>query len=178
MPFDTDRFLNSFLRITGKNVSEVLSINLTEYDSISSPIKKAEFVKLLMEDLSQNLQASDANLIMQSCGKQCLGNSTIQKAEKLFKESEGLDDFLLRLNENHIGGGELCLDGNTILGSYSTCYCGSISKSKEKIPQTYCYCSTGWFKRLFEEVLEKPVQVEILQTIASGSDKCLFRISM
>jgi len=87
-----------------------------------------------------------------------------------------MNDFIIKLNEQHIGGGRLHLQDNVIQAGYDRCYCGSVSAGKERMPLTYCYCSTGWYKRLFEEVLSRPLQVEILQSIINGADTCRFLI--
>jgi len=70
MPFHAERFSNCFSTITGKEVAEVLSINVAAYDSINSPGKRAKFIKLLMEELTQKLPASETAQVMQSCGMQ------------------------------------------------------------------------------------------------------------
>lgn len=47
---------------------------------------------------------------------------------------------------------------------------------KRKISLTYCICSSGWFKALFESLLNKEKNVEILESISSGADECKFKI--
>lgn len=135
-------------------------------------------MKQVVKELCNSIGIEKANLVMQMCGIECIGSTAIETARKLYKESKDIGDFLTKLNAQHIGGGNLRLDGNSILGGYDRCYCGSVSKTKSQIPLTYCFCSTGWYKKLFEEVLAKPVQVELLQSITNGADKCLFRISL
>jgi predicted hydrocarbon binding protein len=178
MPFKPKTFKESYKKVTGREYDGMLFKDLNVFESLGTPGQKAGFIKILMEELTKQVPKADANRIMQECGTSCIGESTIRKAKKLYKESSGMTEFLSKLNDNHIGGGLLQLDGNIISGGYDTCYCGSVSKTKEVMPITYCYCSTGWYKRLFEEVLEKAVEVEILETIASGADKCEFRIKI
>ncbi|MHC4106371.1 MAG: DUF6144 family protein [Planctomycetota bacterium] len=163
MPFKPKTFKESYKKVTGREYDGMLFKDLNVFESLGTPGQKAGFIKILMEELTKQVPKADANRIMQECGTSCIGESTIRKAKKLYKESSGMTEFL---------------SGNIISGGYDTCYCGSVSKTKEAMPITYCYCSTGWYKRLFEEVLEKAVEVEILETIASGADKCEFRIKI
>ncbi len=176
MPFKPKLFQEKFQKITGRIPSDVLSSDLREFETLSTPERKAGFLKKLMEELLEKVPEEYANLIMQECGKHCIGDSAIRVAKKLHKESVGIPEFLEKLNEHHIGGGNLHLEGDVVIGGYDKCYCGSVSKRKDDIPINYCYCSTGWYKRLFEEIYDKSVRVEILQSIASGADRCLFRI--
>jgi predicted hydrocarbon binding protein len=47
---------------------------------------------------------------------------------------------------------------------------------KGKLSGTYCNCSRGWAKALFEGALRRPVEVIKEQSIISGDKQCKFRI--
>jgi predicted hydrocarbon binding protein len=183
MPFHVSRFCKSFTDIAGKEPSSVLDTDLSEYQKLKTPLQKARFIKALMDDLIDKTSKAKAKRIMRECGytyqsgvSQCVGEPIVKKAKKLYKESKNISEFLAKLNANHIGGGHLRLKQGVVEASYDRCYCGAVSKAKERIPLTYCYCATGWYKRVFEEALSKPVEVEVLQAIANGADRCEFRI--
>jgi hypothetical protein len=176
MPFNPARFRKSFIEVMSQDPSTFLKTDPSLFGQLKTPKKKAEFIKDLILELMAEVPTDKANHIMQGCGKQCIGNSILKKARTLFIESQDMGDFIIKLNEQHIGGGRLNLRGNLIEAGYDRCYCGSVSAGKERMSLTYCYCSTGWYKRLFEEVLSRPVQVEILQSIINGADTCRFLI--
>jgi predicted hydrocarbon binding protein len=183
MPFHISRFIWSFKKITGKNASAVLETNVDDYNRIKTPIKKAKFIKKLITDLLAKTSEPIAKKIMYQCGSvynqgisQCVAVPMITKVKKLSRESKSIKDFINKLNQHHIGGGNLRLKGNVITTTYERCYCGAVSKTKEKIPITYCYCGAGWYSRLFEEALSKSVKVKVIQTIANGADICKFEI--
>jgi predicted hydrocarbon binding protein len=146
------------------------------YDTITSPVKKARWIKGLMERLGAEVGESVARKVMEDCGRQCISHNVLGTARKHWREAEDIDDFLERLNQAHVGGGSLKREGGTIYGSYGRCYCGSVSKAGEPTPSIYCQCSCGWYKMLFEMVLERPVEVELLASIAQGADACRFAI--
>jgi len=100
----------------------------------------------------------------------------LEKAQGYTREAKDLDDLLDRLNQAHIGGGRLRREGDMIHASYERCYCGSVNKTKERISATYCHCSCGWYKELFETVLERSVEVERVESIVQGADACRFVI--
>lgn len=178
MPFNPNRFRESYEKISGKAADENLIETLNSFGSLTSPKQKSSHIKTLLEDLTEREQEAVTCQIMLECGRKCIGASTIQKAKKLFANSTDMTEFLSKMNDNHIGGGRLTLDGSNISGGYDTCYCGTVSKANQLIPITYCYCSAGWYQRLFESVLTDAVQVEIIQSIASGADSCEFRIKI
>ncbi len=134
------------------------------------------YIRCLMGKMDEELDEKTRKQIMESCGRQCISKSTIDKAKRLKARSRSLDEFLDLLNRNHIGGGRLETKGQVISGGYDRCYCGAVSRSKQPISLTYCSCSAGWYRELFERTLEKPVEVEALGSIIHGSPKCLFNI--
>lgn len=42
---------------------------------------------------------------------------------------------------------------------------------------TWCHCTAGYNKKLFEAVFETPVEVEVVHSIRQGFDECLLKIS-
>jgi predicted hydrocarbon binding protein len=62
---------------------------------------------------------------------------------------------------------------------YPKCYCSQVNKlSKEELSGTYCNCSRGWAKALFEEATGKPVEVTLEKSIIRGDDQCKLRIML
>jgi len=55
------------------------------------------------------------------------------------------------------------------------CYCprvrDSIGKGR-RISQTYCYCGAGFYKAIWEYILDRPVDVEVLESVLGGGDVC------
>lgn len=61
------------------------------------------------------------------------------------------------------------------------CHCPRVRdalKSSQTIPRTYCYCGAGYYKGIWEEILEKPVQVEVLETVLQGDEVCKIGIHL
>lgn len=61
------------------------------------------------------------------------------------------------------------------------CHCPRIRdamKTDIAISPTYCYCGAGFYKSIWEEILQKPVSVEVLETVIKGDDVCKIAISL
>ena len=61
------------------------------------------------------------------------------------------------------------------------CHCPRVRdalKMNIKLPETYCYCGSGFYKGIWEEILQKPVKVKILKSIMKGDDVCSFEIQL
>jgi predicted hydrocarbon binding protein len=55
------------------------------------------------------------------------------------------------------------------------CHCPrvrEILKTQETLPSTYCYCGAGFYKGIWEEILQEPVEVEVLESVLDGAEVC------
>ena len=55
------------------------------------------------------------------------------------------------------------------------CHCPrvrEILKTSETISATYCYCGAGFYKGIWEEILQRPVGVEVLESVLKGDEVC------
>jgi predicted hydrocarbon binding protein len=176
MPFRVIRFSDNVTSIPDAKVREELTHTAAEFNTAKTPLQKARCVKALMDVMDQDVDAKKRIAIMEACGRSCIGKSTLKKAQKLQQQAADFDELLTLLNENQIGGGHLRRQGSVILASYDRCYCGSVSHTKEAFSDTYCHCSCGWYRELFETILDITVEVELLGSIIQGDKQCTFRI--
>jgi len=62
------------------------------------------------------------------------------------------------------------------------CHCprvrDALKKPGTKISPTYCYCGAGFYKGIWEEILQKPVRVEVLESVLNGGDLCKIAIHL
>ena len=55
------------------------------------------------------------------------------------------------------------------------CHCPrvrEILKTQENLPVRYCYCGAGFYKGIWEEILQEPVEVEVLESVLHGDEVC------
>jgi len=61
------------------------------------------------------------------------------------------------------------------------CHCPRVKDmllTPETISMTYCYCGAGFYKGIWEEILQEPVRVELLTSVLRGDDVCSVRICL
>ena len=59
------------------------------------------------------------------------------------------------------------------------CHCPrvrEIVKFGHKLPITYCYCGAGFYKGIWEEIIQKSVEVEVLESVLDGGEVCKIAI--
>lgn len=61
------------------------------------------------------------------------------------------------------------------------CHCPRIRdvlQSEETISTTYCYCGAGYYKGIWEEILQQPVAVEVLESVLQDDEVCKIAIHL
>ncbi len=65
---------------------------------------------------------------------------------------------------------------------YLACHCPlareAIIRGEPDIALDWCYCSGGYGKLMFDVVFEQPTEVEVLESVLAGDDRCRFRIKI
>ena len=178
MAFRPERFRKSLSAHVDPATSEEVAADLAPYEAAKTPARKAAWIAELLERLEEAVGPEVAGAVMEECGRECIGKSTLAKVRKVAAGAHDLDDLLAKLNAAHLGGGHLRREGDVIHAAYDRCYCGSVSKAKAPLSPTYCRCSCGWYGQLFEAALGRPVEVELLGSIASGDEQCRFLIHL
>jgi len=65
---------------------------------------------------------------------------------------------------------------------YLFCHCARVKslimKQDESISLTYCYCGAGFYKGIWEEILQQPVNVKVLESVLQGDEVCKIAIHL
>jgi len=132
------------------------------------------WITCLMAGLDDSVDEETLVKVLEQCGRRCQSESFIKKARGIYQKSKNMDEFLDRLGKVYK---HLHREGDNVYIVYPKCYCSFVNKiPSEKLSATYCNCSRGWAKALFEGALEQPVEVVMEESIVKGDDRCRFRI--
>lgn len=105
------------------------------------------------------------------CGQNMDGNLAL--VQKLFESSSSLEEFTSHEEAKAAGltskHGELHLQ-------FPFCPCPVLADVEKLDTDTWCQCTTGYSKVLFEKVFGCEVMVELLKSVKMGDDICLMKI--
>lgn len=135
---------------------------------------KEDWVVTLMENLEERFDEKTRCAFMESCGRDCAKRGAISLAESCKGDVNTLTAKLAQIPQVEITHGK----NGPIKVSYKKCFCELVSKGPERLPDTYCECSKGWLLQMFETASQKPVKVEIIQTIKRGGTACDFLVQV
>lgn len=134
-----------------------------------------KWIRTLMDNLDTELDEKTRTKILESCGRTCIPRSLIKKAQACKNDAKNIDEFLDELSKRW---SHLKRDNDKIYVVYEKCYCPLVKTYSGKLSPTFCNCSRGWIKELFESALERPVIVELEKSIKQGGDACRFRVTL
>ena len=104
------------------------------------------------------------------------GKDNMSKAEN---NSDWVKSSMIRLENNFetetIEAGLFCKDGELFL-QFDFCPCPMLSEVDKLETNTWCQCTTGYSKVLFEKAFNCDIDVELLKSIKMGDDICLMKI--
>jgi predicted hydrocarbon binding protein len=132
------------------------------------------WVTNLMEAMQAQLDIAARTELMESCGRACARAGAVASA----KACQGDVDKLLSTLEKWIGKGNARKDGDVVHVVYPKCFCHLVAKGPAQLPETYCLCSCGWLKEMFETVTGTPVDVRLLESVKRGADRCAFTVRL
>ena len=113
--------------------------------------------------------------IMELCGEACArSDGDLKVAKRIAEEAVDEEEILARINKENIWCGTWTRKGNTIQTTCIKCGCPLVRNNVIDVTGTFCYCSRGWVKKIFEILLKKPVNVELEKSFGLGDKVCKF----
>lgn len=170
--------------ITQEAGMEVTRAVFSDWEKIKAESKaeKSEKVQDLMNILETKVGNEKAVKIMHHCGGKCYDSiAYLQRcAEELRdKKPQSLEEHVKNLNKKF---GKLLkteLAGpNTLIIEQPNCRCMVKNAKKKFDNKIYCQCGVGCRKKFFEAILGKPVEAELVESIANGGETCKFLLKL
>jgi predicted hydrocarbon binding protein len=130
----------------------------------------------LIAGLDENVDEETVAKVLEQCGRQCQSESFVKKARAIYQKSKSMDEFLDKFGKVYK---HLQREGHNVYIVYPKCYRSFVNKIPPgKLSVTYCNCSRGWVKELFEGALGRPVEAVMEKSIVKGDYQCKFRITL
>jgi hypothetical protein len=146
-----------------------------------------KWVTRFFDVLDANLDEETRKKIMMANGRVCF-LEWIKETGKQIKPVT-LEQFATWVKSN-IKDDTYRVDGNTIYMQYTwaaetgqpsqegACLCPFIESKPAGLSPTYCLCSVGYVKVMHEMRFGRPVEVELLDSVLKGGQRCQFKITV
>ncbi len=150
---------------------------------VNEKVDRAQrWVKRFFETLDSQLDEPARKNLMETNGKRCYRQAHTKPGQRI-----ELEKLVLKIQDR--SGKENCrLDGNAVYFNYvqnprglrvadGYCLCPIVEKGPEGLSGTFCYCSAGYVREMFESLTGKNATVEILETVKRGGKGCKFKVT-
>lgn len=176
--------------LAGRAVRDQVMAGCGSITAKTSPTDLALWVKGAIERLDGIAPEETRVQIMEHCGVNCSRvNSIVVERAKARRQKYGSEEaFLAAEVKRSTAGSRLERVGNVLRQIYTPraftrpmrCYCGLVKglPEGETMSRTYCSCSKAFVRTLWEQVLGRPVTVELVESALTGSSECQFRIAI
>ena len=137
-----------------------------------------KWIESLIGSLDEFVDEETKIKAIEKCGKACaLYHGSIEKIQEMKRQRKNVEEILQQMNRKEMWCGDWIKKGNIIYSVCKKCGCPLVRSELIKLSPTFCYCSKGWVKSIFELILEKPVQVILKKAIGKGDDVCHFIVT-
>jgi hypothetical protein len=131
-----------------------------------------DWISSLMKSMDKHVDAEEKIKLLEDCGRACAGRHAKSEAAK---HTGNLEGWLQALRK-WVGPENVRREGNSIRVVYSKCFCPLVQDSPPLLSDTYCNCSRGWLKEVFETVVGSSVEVKLEESIMRGGNQCRFSV--
>jgi len=154
-------------------------------------VKRMEFadlwVKRFFDVIDRTLDPETRKKLMMANGQNCYQDwikETKQKTEPI-----DFDQWAVRVAQRPPRE-DLKVEGRVIYFQYNSsaetgaaspegvCLCSMVESKPAGMSPTYCHCSVGYVKEMFELRFGRKVDVELLDSVLRGGKRCKFKITV
>ena len=104
------------------------------------------------------------------------GKSIANKILKYLNKANSIEEFVTNFNAKENFAKLEYISDNKILFCYPECYCACVKRVPQPLSMAWCYCTLGNAEGIFTEVFKKDVKVTLLESIKTGSDRCVIEV--
>ncbi len=145
-------------------------------------------IRRIMQQLDANLDPATRQAVMEKCGQACYegahGKRSSEKAtaEQAARFLDGMRKYLGTDGVKQVAGETVVYfkykgnpQGLKVADGY--CLCPILEDAPKGISPTYCQCSVGYVREIFERGVGKPARVELTDSVLRGGKTCSFTVT-
>jgi hypothetical protein len=196
-PWDK-RLASNIEKVLGGEVRKEVMRNREKNFTIESSIdERVHWIKSMLEKLDKAASEYEKYDILSCCAHD-FSQKRINSLNSIYKKTGSIKEVLKDMHKDYDWYEDPMLKGNVIyitkipydpkgyekaitLDEKKRCYCHCPmirNHLNEGISPTFCNCSAGWYRRLWEGILERPIRIKVLASLVKGDQNCRFAISL
>lgn len=142
-------------------------------DGLAASENNADWVKSTMHRLENKFDQETTKQIRMNCQCGYGMDEKLALLKELMVSASNMEEFAN--SDKAKAAGLYCKDGELYL-QFFFCPCPMLADVDKLETKTWCQCTTGYSKVLFEKAFGCEVDVDLLKSIKAGDDICLMKI--
>ena len=138
-----------------------------------APEDNPTWVKNSMSRLGEHFDSATVKKIRQNCQCGYAMEEKLQLVQEIKEASSSLEEFGSHPKAQAAG---LSYSDGAVNLMFPFCPCPMVAEVDKLDTNTWCQCTTGYSKVLFEKAFGCEVDVELLKSIKAGDEICLMKI--
>lgn len=165
------RLYESLLHFTDETEAARIT-SVVPLTKTASDAKRYQWAEAVCGELARRFDGETVREIRAGCA---CGPSRKAAAElrALYERAADTNDFSALCEEK---GWHVTADKGGFLIRYNQCYCSCVKRGG-RLPRAWCECTVGFNRRMFGELLGRPVEAELLESVKLGDKQCLIRVT-
>ena len=197
MIIDWDSRLDRHLeRVLGAEKKDYVLSGFKDLTLETEQSQRALIIKDALHKLDEIASEEQKYEALSCCGHE-FPIELIHEMRDLYRDTKSIDTVIKAMKEGHYFYPKVRREGNIIYDRKgparkqafeeaktreekmrAICFCPLLKDMWDEMPETFCYCSAGWPRRLFEGILETPLKIEVTKSLTKGDDYCEFAIHL
>ena len=173
---EAKKLYDNILKHSNHETAEKIAYGI-DLTPTSSDYEKEAWVKSVASELEKHFDEQTIKDIRLGCF--CNEDGKLDQSKEfissIYKASSSIKDFVNKMNE--YGAGWYIEDGN-LFTKYFSCPCPMLEKISDLPTKTWCYCTIGYNKQIFEYAFDCEVDIELIESIKTGSSQCLMKVTI
>jgi effector-binding domain-containing protein len=188
-------------RSLGRQARELVMEGIEQIAPESSLEVYAEWIRGAMDALDSLTDGPEVKYQVLSCCAHVFPDERIAHLRSTYERRRDIDDVLQEMYQDPAWYEDPVRKGNVLYmrkvpydpqgyeqGATQVerrrayCHCEFVRPYLDQVPSrmstTFCWCGSGWYRRLWEGILDQPIKIEHVETLLNGNDQCTLTITL
>jgi len=193
-----ERLVKSLERVMSEEITSEIMKDREKFFTIESSYEdRIQWLKDMLNRLD-NVTNEDQKYNILSCCAHEFSPKRINYLKNIYNNTKDIDEVINEMQKDYAWYEKPVREGDLIYitkipvnqdgykkaqnieeKKKNYCHCRFINDNFEKgISPTFCYCGTGWYRQLWEGILEKPIKIKIIKSLLKGDETCKVAIKL
>lgn len=139
-------------------------------------LRKFKWAKEVCGYFDANFMPDEVKRLRMACS--CVPpESKLRAIKSLYDASASPEEFSSAFNREFEPENSMWFEDGAYYFSYPRCFCSCVARADGALPVSWCLCSLGYVKKLFEYATRRDNEVELIESVKTGGTRCVIKVT-